>query len=78
MGKSLSDLQPGQVATINKIKGARPLQIRLAELGFIRGTKVSVDRTAPMGNPRSYVIRGAQVSLRNGEAKKVHLDDIAE
>lgn len=75
MDRTLYDLQPGESATIQGIAGETKLKRRLAEMGFVRGARVSRDRTAPLGDPRAYTVRGYQVSLRNEEARQIVLEN---
>ena len=72
---SLFDLPPGKSGIIHHIEGENRLKQRLAEMGFIRGSAVTLDRTAPLGDPRAYTLHGYQVSLRNAEARSILLDD---
>ncbi|MBT3347097.1 MAG: ferrous iron transport protein A [Thiotrichales bacterium] len=71
MNKTLASLKPGESGSLVKIEGENRLRQRLTEMGFIKGTVVGVDSTAPFGDPRSYSIRGYQISLRNAEAEQI-------
>ena len=70
---TLADLTPGQSGIIEKINGDISLKRQLSALGMVKGTKVALERTAPMGDPRAYFILGYQLSLRNEDARKVIL-----
>jgi len=70
---TLFDLKRGERGIILRIEGDNRLKQRIAEMGFVRGAEVSADRTAPLGNPRIYLIRGYRISLRNEEAQRVIL-----
>lgn len=71
MESTLAALKPGEQGTLVKIQGENRLRQRLTEMGFIKGSAIGVDSTAPFGDPRSYTIRGYQVSLRNAEAEQI-------
>lgn len=71
--ETLADLRMGAKASIHSIKGDAALRQRLAELGFVRGAEVSLDRTAPLGNPRIYVICSSKITLRNEDARNILL-----
>lgn len=73
MKRTLFDLEPGQEAIVMGIEGQTRLKRRLAEMGFVRGAHVAMDRVAPLGDPRAYTLRGYQVSLRNEEARQITL-----
>ncbi|CAA6606525.1 Fe2+ transport system protein A [Rhodospirillaceae bacterium LM-1] len=69
---TLADLGPGQSGCVVKVADDA-LGHNLAAMGLVRGATVSLNRTAPMGNPRIYAIKGYQLSLRNEDARKVLL-----
>ncbi|MBC8520171.1 MAG: ferrous iron transport protein A [Gammaproteobacteria bacterium] len=71
MEATLASLKPGEEGTIIGINGENRLRQRLTEMGFLKGSTIGVDSTAPFGDPRSYTIRGYQVSLRNAEADQI-------
>lgn len=71
---TLADLRPGQIGIVRGIKADASLKRRLAAMGLVSGTTVSVEYTAPMGNPRAYLVRDYTLSLRNEEARKVVID----
>lgn len=63
----LSDLQPGQEATVVGVEAQGPVRRRLLEMGFIRGAQVRVEKMAPLGDPMELVIKGYHLSLRREE-----------
>lgn len=67
----LSELRPGQQATILDLVGEADLVQRLLELGLTDGEPVQVLRVAPLGDPLLISIRGYQLSLRRTEAAAV-------
>ena len=64
----LSQLKSNSSGEIVKVQGDPELRQRLASLGFIRGAEIVVGHSAILGGPRSYLVRGAQISLRKSEA----------
>ncbi len=71
MEATLAALKPGEQGALVRIQGENRLRQRLTEMGFIKGSTIGVDSTAPFGDPRSYSIRGYQVTLRNAEAEQI-------
>lgn len=63
----LSDLEPGQEATVLQVKAQGPVRRRLLEMGFIRGAHLKVEKLAPLGDPMELVIKGYHLSLRREE-----------
>ena len=48
-----------------------PLGRRLLDLGFVPGTKIQVLRSAPLGDPTVYSLRGTELCLRRAEAERI-------
>jgi DtxR family Mn-dependent transcriptional regulator len=70
---TLADLKPGQNATITRVQGEGPLRRRLMDLGIITGTPVTMERSAPLGDPLEILVKGTHLSLRREEAKAVQV-----
>jgi len=64
----LDMVENGATVTIQSISGRGPIPRRLMEMGFLRGTTVTVLRRAPLNDPIEFEIRGYLVSLRREEA----------
>jgi Fe2+ transport system protein FeoA len=63
----LSELEPGQEATVVQVKAVGPIRRRLLEMGFIRGVRLKVEKLAPLGDPMELIIKGYHLSLRREE-----------
>jgi ferrous iron transport protein A len=71
---SLDLLGPGQVARVVRV-GGRPVERRrLLELGIVRGEAIRLQRVAPLGDPREFVIKGYHLSLRRREAARITVE----
>ncbi|CDF77798.1 iron dependent repressor [Formosa agariphila KMM 3901] len=44
---------------------------RLLDLGFVKGSNVSIDLMNPLGNPNAYLIKGTSIALRKDQASKI-------
>lgn len=44
---------------------------RLMDLGFVRGSSISVEMHSPLGNPTAYIVRGAAIALRRDQARYI-------
>jgi ferrous iron transport protein A len=73
MLKKLSELEIGQEAIIRHFEDDE-IFLKLMEMGFIPGEKVTVDQVAPFGDPIAIHIAGYQVSLRLNEASKIMVE----
>ena len=56
---TLTDLNPGETATINGIRGNSHLQNRLVELGLLSGTEVRMVKQTPFNGPIEIKIRNS-------------------
>ncbi len=70
---TLDHLKPGNRGKITAISGEATLQARLSSIGMIPGATITTDHTALLGDPRTYTVQGAQVSLRNKEAEMIQI-----
>jgi len=69
----LSSLQEKQTAKIVGIsKECRgDNRRRLLDLGFVKGTEISIDLVSPLQNPKAYLVKGSSIALRNDQASKI-------
>ncbi len=44
---------------------------RLLDLGFVKGTEISIDLMSPMKNPIAYLVKGTSIALRKDQASKI-------
>jgi len=71
---TLAELETGQSAHLATIGGDRAFRRRLMELGFVPGTRVSLHKIAPLGDPLEYSVRGSSVSIRRRDARAVTIE----
>lgn len=70
----LSDLSAGTMAVIARLPTGIPSLTRLRELGVLPGTKVTLVRRAPLGDPIELKIRGALLAVRFAEASQIEVE----
>ena len=70
---TLDRLPLGETALVVEVDATAALADRLEDLGFVPGTRVTVRRRAPLGDPRVYELRGSQLCLRGSEARAVRV-----
>ena len=68
---SLSELKPGQKATVKQVNGKGAIRQRLLDMGILPEVVVEVERVAPTGDPIWIKLQGFQLSLRLKEAATV-------
>jgi len=66
-------LKPGQRATISRINGSGALRRRFVEMGIVRGETILIERSAPLGDPIEYFIKGYHLALRKEEAAQIEV-----
>ncbi len=67
----LDQLQVGQHATIDGIRGDDALGQRLLEMGLLEGEAIEVIAIGPFGDPLEIRLRDYRLSLRRSEAARV-------
>lgn len=66
---TLDKIQVGQSCRIVRCDLHTELKIRLAEMGLVPHTKVTVLKTAPLGDPIEVTVRGYSLCIRAETAK---------
>lgn len=72
---TLDKLKTGQSAVITAVGGEGSLRCRLLDMGLIPKTKVTLQKTAPMGDPIEIHIRGYELTLRLDDAKNISISE---
>ena len=67
----LSELAIGASATVRQFPQTGAAFLRLREMGLLNGTKLTLVRTAPLGDPIEIKVRGYHLTLRKSEAEHV-------
>lgn len=71
---NLSQLKPGQSATVKRLEMTGAMRTRLLDLGLTAQTKVFCLGKSPMGDPSAYLIRGAVIAIRASDSQKIILE----
>ncbi|MSO51524.1 MAG: ferrous iron transport protein A [Acidobacterium sp.] len=64
----LARVQVGSTAVVCRVYGERPVVRRLLEMGLVPGTRVTVQREAPLGDPMELRVRNYALSIRRADA----------
>jgi Fe2+ transport system protein FeoA len=65
----LDEARLGQAVTVEQVGGERAFRRRMMELGLVPGTRATVLRIAPLGDPIELEMRGCNLSIRHAEAR---------
>lgn len=71
---SLASLPVGGTAVVARVRGERAVARRLMEIGLVPGTKVTLRRVAPMGDPIELKVRNFALSIRRSEALGIDIE----
>ena len=72
--KTLREIPVGGSATIVKIHGEGATKRRIMDMGITKGTKVSVRKLAPLGDPIQLTVRGYELSIRKSDAVLIEVE----
>ena len=73
--KSLAGVPLGTSAVVRRVANGRQIARRLMELGLVPGTRVTVTRVAPLGDPLELRVRNYALSIRRSEALGIEVDE---
>ncbi len=68
---SLADMKVGQSGIVEALEGRGNIQHRLVDMGVVKGTRISVFKKAPLGDPVEVKIKGCAMALRMNEAAMI-------
>jgi DtxR family Mn-dependent transcriptional regulator len=76
--ETLADLSPGEVGRVLDLSPAcrGPQRRRLLDLGVVKGTEITAEMASAAGDPVAYLIRGALIALRRGQAEWVLVERV--
>jgi ferrous iron transport protein A len=67
----LSEMPAGAAGILRELRVEGFERRRMLDLGFVPGTRVEAVRWSPLGDPRSYRLRGTIIALRTHQAQQV-------
>lgn len=70
---NLSQMKPGESGIIDAVGGEGALRRRLLDMGLTPGTRVSVRKVAPFGDPLELFLRGYELTLRGEDARNIRM-----
>ena len=75
---TLDKLPLGKAATIEAVGGEGALRRHFLNMGLTPGTRVTLRKTAPMGDPIELELRGYELTLRLEDAKNIAIGEAGE
>ena len=75
---TIDDLQIGQQGIISVVGGEGALRLRFLDMGLIPGTRVLLQKVAPMGDPIQIQVRGYELTIRREDARMIGLQEVVK
>ena len=72
---TINDLKISQGGAISQVGGEGALRLRFLDMGLIPGTRVTLRKVAPMGDPIQIQVRGYELTIRREDAAKITLKE---
>jgi Fe2+ transport system protein FeoA len=72
----LSDMKETQTATVVRVGGNGALRRRILEMGILKGTRIQVEKYAPLKDPVELIVKGYHISLRVEEAAQITVENV--
>ena len=73
--RTLRDVELGETVTVARLHGEGAVKRRIMDMGVTKGTKVSVRKVAPLGDPIEITVRGYELSLRKADAEMIEVEE---
>jgi ferrous iron transport protein A len=74
MKLALSQLKTGEAGIVVKVRGSGSIQRRIVDMGIVPGTKITVQKFAPLSDPMDLKLKGFNLSLRKSEAEFIEVE----
>ena len=73
---SLKSLADGKSGIVEKIELTGATKRRLIEMGITPGTRVTVLKRAPLGDPIEILLRGYSLTIRGTDAEQIQVTEV--
>ncbi len=70
---NLREAAIGDTVTVAKLTGEGAVKRRIMDMGLTKGTKVTVRKVAPLGDPIELTVRGYELSIRKADAEMIEV-----
>ena len=73
---TLKSLADGKSGIVEKIELSGATKRRLIEMGITPGTKITVLKRAPLGDPIEILLRGYSLTIRGTDAEQIQITEV--
>lgn len=70
---TLRDAKIGETVTVKRLNGEGAVKRRIMDMGLTKGTAVTIQKLAPLGDPIEVTVRGYELSLRKADAENIEV-----
>ncbi|MEA1974546.1 MAG: ferrous iron transport protein A [Bacillota bacterium] len=71
---TLKEVEKKRIVIIKKVNAKGAFKRRLLDMGFVPGSKIYIEKYAPMGDPMEIKIKGYSLSLRHSDADLIEVE----
>ena len=71
--KTLKDIKIGRNAVVARLHCEGAVRRRLMDMGLVKGTSITVQKVAPIGDPIELTVRDYELSIRKSEAETIEV-----
>lgn len=72
--RTLKEVTAGETVEVVRLGCGGALKRRFMDMGITRGTKLSVRKVAPLGDPIELTVRGYELSIRKADAESIEVE----
>lgn len=73
MTKTLNQLCAGETGVVIKVSGSGPVKRRIIDMGIVAGSRVYVQKYAPLSDPMEIKVKKFNLALRKSEAAMIEV-----
>ena len=71
---TLKDVPINKKVTVVKLHGQGAVKRRIMDMGITKGTQISIQKVAPLGDPIEINVRGYKLSIRKEDAQIIEVE----
>lgn len=73
MIKTLNQLRAGDAGVVIKVSGNGPVKRRIIDMGIVAGSRIYVQKYAPLSDPIEIKVKKFNLALRKSEAAMIEV-----
>lgn len=71
--RNLNDLRIGETAVVESIDITGILKRRIIDMGLTKGSKIKIEKIAPMGDPIDIRVKNSHIAIRKSDASNIRI-----